>query len=118
MSPAASSSSTLFRESSSPPPLTPAEIANHLREILKPVRRRAAATTTTTTQERHSADVASTSMTVDEQQPPQPEKPVFTLKQMTLICEKICKVIPSDATRVGRCYINASKITIWVPVPE
>ncbi len=96
-------SASAFRETGR----SPAEIANHLREILKPARRRRqifgddedAAVASTSTQLRQSHqhhEAAMNEMSVDShhhQQQQQPaEKPVFTLKQMTIICEKICKV--------------------------
>ena len=97
----ASASASAFRESGR----SPAEIANHLREILKPARRRRqifgddddAAVASTSTQLRQSHqhhEAAMIEMSVDShhQQQQPAEKTVFTLKQMTIICEKICKV--------------------------
>jgi hypothetical protein len=96
-------SASAFRESGR----SPAEIANHLREILKPARRRrqifgddddadVASTSTQLRQSHQHHEAAMNEMSVDshhQQQQQQPaEKPVFTLKQMTIICEKICKV--------------------------
>lgn len=106
-----SPSPSVFREST----LSPAEIANQLRDELKRMRRRRQilGDDVTTSQQRHSpsppmlgspyspqqefmmdASEASTSQRKQQQQQQlQPvEKPVFTLKQMTLICERMCKV--------------------------
>ena len=93
MSPSTPPTASMLLPSSSSSTLSPAEIANHLREILKPTRQRRRifpeeSTSQSSQQQRHD------SMTVDDhQQQHQPaEKPVFTLKQMTIICEKFCKV--------------------------
>ncbi len=106
-----SPSPSVFREST----LSPAEIANQLRDELKRMRRRRQilGDDVTSSQQRHSpsppmlgspyspqqefmmdASEASTSQRRQpHQQQLQPvEKPVFTLKQMTLICERMCKV--------------------------
>ena len=92
MSPSTPPTASMLQPSSTST-LSPAEIANHLREILKPTRQRRRIfpeeSTSQSSQQRHD------SMTVDDhqQQQHQPaEKPVFTLKQMTIICEKFCKV--------------------------
>ena len=93
----------MFREST----LTPAEIANQLREKLKPLRRQ--------TRRQIIVDDAMTSHNNQtfmaescgsETGPQQPaEKPVFTLKQMTAICEKMCKVCTQKQT-----YVNGERV--------
>ena len=118
-----SPSPSVFREST----LSPAEIANQLRDELKRMRRRRQilGDDITTSQQRHSpsppmlgspyspqqefmmdASEASTSQRKPPPQQLQPvEKPVFTLKQMTLICERMCKV------RILFCLLFSTKRT-------
>jgi hypothetical protein len=80
----------VFREST----LTPAEIANQLREKLKPLRRqvrRQIITDDAMTSHNNQTFMAGSSGSETGSQQ-LAEKPVFTLKQMTAICEKMCKV--------------------------
>jgi hypothetical protein len=109
----------VFRES----PLSPTEIANQLRDELKRMRRRRQIFHDDMTSTRHSPsppmlaspysppefvmDSSSVGCSdapssiaglqrrhlLQQQQQPLTDKPVFTLKQMTLICERMCKVI-------------------------
>jgi len=88
-----------FRETA----LTPAEIANHLRDELKRLRRRRQLVgEEMPSQQRHSPSPPmspSSSSTAEfmmdssetAHRKPATEKPVFTLKQMTMICERMCK---------------------------
>lgn len=79
----------MFREST----LTPAEIANQLREKLKPLRRqvrRQIITDDAMTSHNNQTFMAGSSGSETGSQQ-LAEKPVFTLKQMTAICEKMCK---------------------------
>lgn len=69
--------------------LSPAEIANHLREILKPTKERRRIFDDNETLQRHSSNADIGPSVVGQLHA---EKPIFTLKQMTTICEKICKV--------------------------
>ena len=94
MSPSTPPTASMLQPSSSST-LSPAEIANHLREILKPTRQRRRIFPEESTSQSSQQQQRHDSMTVDDhqQQQHQPaEKSVFTLKQMTIICEKFCKV--------------------------
>ena len=113
--PGSPSSSSVYIESSSS--LTPSEIANQLRDKLTPMRRNRRLMTDDITlltsprhsiasqsfQQQHSMNVESSmsqaSGSKQQQQQQQgataaagAEKPVFTLQQMTLVCERLCKV--------------------------
>ena len=105
--PGSPSTSTTCIESSSS--LTPSEIANQLRDKLTPMRRRVMTDDITLlTSPRH---LSVTSLPFQQQQQQQQsemnvesqvasgskqgasaEKAVFTLQQMTLVCERLCKV--------------------------
>ena len=97
---------SVFRENA----LTPAEIANHLRDELKRLRRRRqlagdvnerhspsppmSPSSSTSLAPSTSASASEFMMDASESmlRRPATEKPVFTLKQMTMICERMCKV--------------------------
>jgi hypothetical protein len=95
-------SPSVFREST----LTPAEIANQLREKLKPLRRQARrqiiVDDAMTSHNNQNFMAESGGSETGLQHPT--EKPVFTLKQMTAICEKMCKVCTFNHTVVNAVY--------------
>ncbi len=124
--PGSPSSSSCIESSSS---LTPSEIADKLRDKLTPMRRNRRLMTddiTLLTSPRHSStslsfqpqqsdamNVESISTGCKEQTAV--EKPVFTLQQMTLVCERLCKVSNHwGAPRIQTVGLNwATNGSVW-----